>query len=1345
MAKSKSLPGNPAPAVSKPAAPAAGATPPAPTAPPNLFRRVDWLTFAITTLLVLVGYLYTIAPDLTLEDSGELAVGSMYAGVPHPPGYPVWTIYSWAFTKLIPFSNIAFRVAVSSAVAAAISAGLVGFLVSRGSSMILESIDLFKSLERRWENPLCLVSGLVGGLLLGFNGYIWSQAIIVEVYTLAVLTFMAMLTFLFRWMYAPHQRRYLYLALFFFGLCFCNHQTLIVAAVGLEVAIIAASPKMGRDFFFCNALAYALVVTGRAFGFSGILADNPGVFFIFNLIGIGSLATAYAFTGELSKTARLWLTTIVTGLLLLLYFNYHYASNTAATLSAQAGQLMAQGKPIDNLVRDLKDYEATASIGLKLLSIVVLVAMAGLAGLSYGTEKQQRLLAHWWPALACGLCFLAGALLYFYMPLSSMSNPPMNWGYPRTWKGFIHAFTRGQYEKTNPSIDLITLGRQLVMYAQGCKEEFNWANLLVGLVPFAFLGRMQRRERGWIIGLTGIYFCLAFLLLVLLNPQVDRQSRELVKVFFTSSHVIIAMAVGYGISLIGALILTRFQEVRWPLFIGGFAAFAFNLYELASVWLDSHFTILRVAAAMSVLVSVGFLLFAFQRQFKPIFTPFLAVFLLIPADGILSHWGDNEQRHHYFGFWFGHDMFEPGADTSAAPAPKDKDGKPLYGSMARDAVLYGGTDPGRFCPTYMIFCESFIPAKDRRDPNFDRRDVVLITQNALADDTYLDYIRAHYNRSAQSDPPFFYDMLNDANSAARGRTNLLASMAAPLDRYFTGLGASIEKERRAGTSFFETSSFSDPKAFSARLHGQTATTKLPDVNAVKLGTPPPDSTALSAYLRQQLGSAADGDGKALADGLNKLIDGPSLYDDPKRFQGIRLSERTLKFAAQNPNTANRVRLNRLLLEEAYPDLIAPSLGGLYPDREIQTATLEDLGRSFSEYSADAARRYSQGQLEAGEIVTPLQDGRVSVSGQIAVMSINGLLTKVMFDKNPDHEFYIEESFPLKWMYPHLVPFGIIMKIERNPVADLTAEQIRRDHDFWTQYSARLVGSWITYDTPIKDICDFALRTYQRRELKGFTGDPKFVRDDNAQKSFSKLRNAQGKSIYAWRAQVSTNPVQQQIYLKEAEFALKQAFAFCPYSPETVFNLASLLNALGRNEDAYLVASTCYEFDRDNEGVANLVRQLEAGNRPGAASAAARMGAPAAPAGTLPAVLQTAAMLFQAGRTNEAVAALDSMLTNNDPNALLQLAEGFRELGRADRMEAALLRLTQVTPEHPETWLNLAMIQASLGKTAEAEATLEHSFKLSDARHAKNPKAEDIRADFKTNARFEQARPWFKMK
>src|SRR5262249_6596737 len=150
--KNKSSAAKPAPSPAKSPAKTAPATV-APVAaapkPLSLFRRIDWITFAVTTVLVFATYFYTLAPDLTLEDAGELAVGSYYAGVPHPPGYPVWTLYTWLFTH-IPYSNIAWRVALSSAVAGAFACGLLALLVSRGSSMLLEGIPDFKNIDRRW-------------------------------------------------------------------------------------------------------------------------------------------------------------------------------------------------------------------------------------------------------------------------------------------------------------------------------------------------------------------------------------------------------------------------------------------------------------------------------------------------------------------------------------------------------------------------------------------------------------------------------------------------------------------------------------------------------------------------------------------------------------------------------------------------------------------------------------------------------------------------------------------------------------------------------------------------------------------------------------------------------------------------------------------------------------------------------------------------------------------------------------------------------------------------------------------------------------------------------------------
>ena len=66
------------PATAQPA-PAAGSKAAAQPKTPPLYRQIDWFTFGITTVLIFIGYMLTLSPDLTLEDCGELAVGSKYA------------------------------------------------------------------------------------------------------------------------------------------------------------------------------------------------------------------------------------------------------------------------------------------------------------------------------------------------------------------------------------------------------------------------------------------------------------------------------------------------------------------------------------------------------------------------------------------------------------------------------------------------------------------------------------------------------------------------------------------------------------------------------------------------------------------------------------------------------------------------------------------------------------------------------------------------------------------------------------------------------------------------------------------------------------------------------------------------------------------------------------------------------------------------------------------------------------------------------------------------------------------------------------------------------------------
>ena len=54
-----------------------------------------------------------------------------------------------------------------------------------------------------------------------------------------------------------------------------------------------------------------------------------------------------------------------------------------------------------------------------------------------------------------------------------------------------------------------------------------------------------------------------------------------------------------------------------------------------------------------------------------------------------------------------------------------------------------------------------------------------------------------------------------------------------------------------------------------------------------------------------------------------------LYET-NRFASVRISDYLQKFIAQNPLSDTRIRLNRLLLEEAYPEEIAKLLTLFWP-------------------------------------------------------------------------------------------------------------------------------------------------------------------------------------------------------------------------------------------------------------------------------------------------------------------------------------------------------------------------------------------------------------------------------
>lgn len=106
-----------------------------------------------------------------------------------------------------------------------------------------------------------------------------------------------------------------------------------------------------------------------------------------------------------------------------------------------------------------------------------------------------------------------------------------------------------------------------------------------------------------------------------------------------------------------------------------------------------------------------------------------------------------------------------------------------------------------------------------------------------------------------------------------------------------------------------------------------------------------------------------------------------------------------------------------LADGLYLKFLAATFG-----KKIYVPTEDDSSKAFEAYKADAGLRLDEDRLKPGEKVSR-KDGKIEVEGMISVMEINALLAKVTFDKNPKREFYVEESFPLDWMYPYLSPRG----------------------------------------------------------------------------------------------------------------------------------------------------------------------------------------------------------------------------------------------------------------------------------------------------------------------------------
>ncbi len=188
-----------------------------------------WLALGVAAAAMTV-YVATLAPGLTFEhngvDGGDLIAAARTLGVPHPSGYPTYTLLAWLSIHL-PVGTIAYRVNLLSALCASVTAGLACL-----SAQILLS-----------ESRHRLMLSAATGLTLAFSSLLWSQAVIAEVYTLLGLFAVLLVWLVLSWRQSPEGDLrgggdvWLWLAGLALGVGLGNHLTLVFVVPALLVLL----------------------------------------------------------------------------------------------------------------------------------------------------------------------------------------------------------------------------------------------------------------------------------------------------------------------------------------------------------------------------------------------------------------------------------------------------------------------------------------------------------------------------------------------------------------------------------------------------------------------------------------------------------------------------------------------------------------------------------------------------------------------------------------------------------------------------------------------------------------------------------------------------------------------------------------------------------------------------------------------------------------------------------------------------------------------------------------------------------------------------------------------------
>lgn len=208
------------------------------------FRYI--LPFFIFLFTFLI-YIHHLSPSVYGGDVGDFVTAAFVKGVPHPSGYPLFTILAILFTYL-PFTfSVVLKIGLISVISASATVVILYFLIN----------TLTKN----------RIAACFGGLTLAFVYPFWLYAELAEVFAFTYLFFILLfsLAILF---HLKKERKFLYLLSFFSGLSLANHEVTLLLFPSLLFLVVATDRKIFLKpvllfqcllLFLCGLLPYGYI------------------------------------------------------------------------------------------------------------------------------------------------------------------------------------------------------------------------------------------------------------------------------------------------------------------------------------------------------------------------------------------------------------------------------------------------------------------------------------------------------------------------------------------------------------------------------------------------------------------------------------------------------------------------------------------------------------------------------------------------------------------------------------------------------------------------------------------------------------------------------------------------------------------------------------------------------------------------------------------------------------------------------------------------------------------------------------------------------------------------------